>query len=382
MFLGAVNTEGEIKRKKYIAEMLISVIDSVGPKNVVQVITDNAANYKGVGLIIEQKYDHIFWTPCVVHTLNLALKNICDAKDNDAENAGLMWIKDTMEVAFMIKNYIMNHGMRLSMFNEFSKLKFLAIADTRFASHIIMLKRFLVLKESLVLMVVGDKWSTYREDDVDKARSIKDKLLDDFWWDNVKYIVDFAEPIYSMLRPADTNKPCLHLIYEMWDSMIEKVKDRIYRHERKQPVEESAFYDTIYAILYYSQQWLSEVPNRVAPHEDIEQWWGLHGQRTPELKSLALKLLGQSASSSSCERNWSTYGFIDSVTRNRLTPPRAKDLVFVHSNMRLLSRKSDDYMKGPTQMWDVGADNHETFYGAGILEHADLSLDEPEFERI
>ena len=100
------------------------------------------------------------------------------------------------------------------------------------------------------------------------------------------------------------------------------------------------------------------------------------------MKSLALKLLGQPTSSSSCERNWSTYGFIDSVTRNKLTPPRAEDLVFVHSNMRLLSRKSDDYMKGPTQMWDVGVDNHETFRGAGILEHADLSLDEPEFERI
>ena len=264
MFLGAVNTKGEIKRKEYIDEKLISVIESVGPKNVVQVITDNAANCKGAGLIIEQKYDHIFWTPCVVHTLNLALKNICDAKDNDAENAGLMWIKDTVEAAFMIKNYIMNHGMRLSMFNEFSKLKFLAIADTRFASHIIMLKRFLVLKESLVLMVVGDKWSTYREDDVDKARSVKDKLLVDFWWDNVKYIVDFTEPIYSMLRAADTDKPCLHLIYEMWDSMIEKVKDRIYRHER-QPDEESAFYDTIYAILY--DRWLkSNTPLHCLAH--------------------------------------------------------------------------------------------------------------------
>jgi hypothetical protein len=31
----------------------------------------------------------------------------------------------------MIKNFIMNHSMRLSMFNEQSNLKFLAIADTR-----------------------------------------------------------------------------------------------------------------------------------------------------------------------------------------------------------------------------------------------------------
>jgi hypothetical protein len=76
------------------------------------VITDNAANCKGAGLIIEQKYDHIFWTPCVVHTLNLALKNICDANTNDAENAGLMWIKETVEAVFMIKNYIMKERLR------------------------------------------------------------------------------------------------------------------------------------------------------------------------------------------------------------------------------------------------------------------------------
>ena len=98
----------------------------------------------------------------------------------DVENAWLMWIKDTVESALMIKNYIMNHGMRLSMFNEYSKLKFLGVADTRFVSHVIMLKRFLVLKESLVLMVVGDKRSTYRKDDVEKTRSLKEKLLDDF----------------------------------------------------------------------------------------------------------------------------------------------------------------------------------------------------------
>jgi hypothetical protein len=265
MFMGATNTEGEIKRKEHIAEKLISVIESVGPKNVVQVITDNAANCKGAGLIIETKYEHIFWTPCVVHTLNLALKNICDANANDADNAGLLWIKQTVESAFMIKNYIMNHGMRLSMFNEYSKLKFLAVADTRFASHVIMLKRFLDLKESLMLMVVGDKWSTYREDDVDKAKSVKDKLIDDIWWDNVKYIIDFTEPIYSMLRAADTDKACLHLIYEMWDSMIEKVKDCIYRHERKEPDEESSFYDTAYAILY--DRWLkSNTPLHCLAH--------------------------------------------------------------------------------------------------------------------
>ena len=31
-----------------------------------------------------------------------------------------------------------------------------------------------------------------------------------------------------MLKFADIDKPTLHLIYDMWDTMIENVKDAIY----------------------------------------------------------------------------------------------------------------------------------------------------------
>jgi hypothetical protein len=79
MFLGAINTKVDVKRKEYIAEKLMIIIEEVGLKNMVQVITDNASNCKGAGMLIEQKYNHIFCTPCLVHTLNLALKNICAA---------------------------------------------------------------------------------------------------------------------------------------------------------------------------------------------------------------------------------------------------------------------------------------------------------------
>ncbi|XP_062206144.1 uncharacterized protein LOC133908024 [Phragmites australis] len=55
MFLRAINTSGDVKNKEYIAEKLIAVIEEVGAKNVVQVITDNASNCKAAGLIVEQK---------------------------------------------------------------------------------------------------------------------------------------------------------------------------------------------------------------------------------------------------------------------------------------------------------------------------------------
>ena len=97
-------------------------------------------------------------------------------------------------------------------------------------------------------MVVSEEWMSYREDDVGKAQTMRDYVLNDLWWDKVAYILRFTEPIYEMLQVADTDAPILHKVYETWDSMIENVKE-IYRHEGKEDYEESPFYDVVYNIL-------------------------------------------------------------------------------------------------------------------------------------
>jgi hypothetical protein len=111
-------------------------------------------------------------------------------------------------------------------------------------------------------------------------------------------------------------------------------------------------------------------------------WWTNHGQSIPLLMTLAIKLISQPASSSCCERNWSTYSFIHSVKRNALTVERAEDLVFVHSNLRHLSRKTDAYKKEETRLWDISGDLWDSMGGVGLLEVADLSLDEPELHAL
>jgi hypothetical protein len=62
----------EYKNKFYTSEFLMNVIKEIGPEKVVQVITNNAYVMKAARSLIEVEYPHIFWTPCVVHTLNLA----------------------------------------------------------------------------------------------------------------------------------------------------------------------------------------------------------------------------------------------------------------------------------------------------------------------
>ncbi|GKA44724.1 hypothetical protein Tco_0737520 [Tanacetum coccineum] len=106
------------------------------------------------------------------------------------------------------------------------------------------------------------------------------------------------------------------------------------------------------------------------------------GAKTPLLRSLAFKVLDQPTSSSCCERNWSTYSFIHSLRRNKLSPKRAEDLVFIHNNLRLLSRSTDQYNEEKTMMWDVGGDDFGTLEDTTFLEFVSLSLDKPELERV
>ncbi|XXG79431.1 hypothetical protein AAC387_Pa09g0501 [Persea americana] len=443
MFLKAVDCTGEIKYKFFIYGLLKEAIEDVGPQNVIQVITDNAKNCVGAGHLIETQFENIVWTPCVVHTLNIALQNICMAKNienNQLTYEECSWITDLSKDVVFVKNYIMNHSMRLTIFNEFVPLKLLSVASTRFASVLVMLKRFKLIKGSLQAMVISEKWSLYKDDDKEKAKAVKDFVLDDIWWDKMTYVLSFTAPIYGMLRVCDTDRPCLHLVYDMWDTMIEKVKGAIYRHEGKRLDETSTFYDVVHKILvdrwnknntplhclahslnprYYSEHWLHEDPSRVAPHRTMEErkriikefadfssksgefadvdsirdrhdmdpksWWVTYGACAPLLQTLAFKLLVQPSSSSCAERNWSTYSFVHSVRRNKRTPKHAKDLVFIHSNLRLLSRRTPQYMKGETKMWDIAGDSFDSFDDVddvGELEIAQLSLDEPELEAV
>ncbi|KAL4611970.1 hypothetical protein ACB092_08G164500 [Castanea dentata] len=282
VFIKAIDGSGEFKDKHYIAGVLKDAIKDIGYEKVVQVITDNASVMKAAGSLIEGEYPKIFWTLCVVHTLNLALKNICAAKNtekNEVTYEECSWITRIGDDASFIRVFIMNHSMRLTMFNEFFPLKLLQVADTRFASVVVMLKRLKLIKRCLQAMAISDQWASYMEDDVRKVQKVKDLILSDLWWDNIDYILEF------------TDKSCLHLMYEMWDSMIEKVKAVIYRHEGLEDDQHSSFWSVVYDILidrwtknctplhclahslnpkYYSIEWLSENPKRIAPHRDYE----------------------------------------------------------------------------------------------------------------
>jgi len=117
MFLKAVDCSGIEKDAAFISSILIDAIESVGPQNVVQVITDNAQVCRAAGLIVEGRYDHIFWTPCAVHSLNLMLAKIGEIE----------WINEVYVAAKEIQMFITNHSMSQAIYRGFAKLELLKV---------------------------------------------------------------------------------------------------------------------------------------------------------------------------------------------------------------------------------------------------------------
>ena len=64
----------------------------------------------------------------------------------------------------------------------------------------------------------------------------------------------------------------------------------------------------------------------------------MYGNHALTLRNLVIKVLSQTASSSTCKRNWSTFVLIHTKQRNWLAYPRLQQLVFCYYNMKLKIR--------------------------------------------
>ncbi|KAH0773784.1 hypothetical protein KY290_010921 [Solanum tuberosum] len=209
-------------------------------------------------------------------------------------------------------------------------------------------------------MVMDDEWKNYKGDKgiEAKTREIKSLIMNDEKWDSIDYFLKFTEPIVDMLRSADIDGPKLHSIYDVWDSMIEKVKKVIFErgkisfpvNQRENGIRKLAPNEDIEISLnrvkcfqsgsgYFSEPHVIEA----MMYEDSLSWWANHG-------------------------------------RNKLVTSRAEDLVFVHYNLRLLSRKKEKYINGPSKYWDVGGDRFDIDETTNDL--TELSIDEPQIEGV
>jgi len=101
-----VDTTRVEKDAVYLASVLEKFIKKVGPNNIVQVTTDNIVVNPVAWNLISSKYLHIFFQGCMVHALNLMLKDFVNED----------WIKKQVEIAQKIVKFIKRRHMPLVVF--------------------------------------------------------------------------------------------------------------------------------------------------------------------------------------------------------------------------------------------------------------------------
>jgi hypothetical protein len=149
MFNKSVDASAYTKDAQLLCELLDGFIREIGPQYVVQVITDNVANYVVVGRMLMQRYPSLYWSPCATHCIDLMLEDM----------GKLPWIKEIIDSSRSVTKYIYNHTFVLSLMREFTgNGELVRPAITYFSTSFISLQSLLNSMLELQRMFLSNEW--------------------------------------------------------------------------------------------------------------------------------------------------------------------------------------------------------------------------------
>ncbi|XP_023739449.3 uncharacterized protein LOC111887513 [Lactuca sativa] len=386
IFLASIDTSNIIKTKEQVFAMLDDFVEKIGEENVVQVVTDNAANYKAAGEMLMKKRKKLFWTPCAPHCIYLMLEDF-DKKIGEH--------KETITKGRKITSFIYNRSRLISMLKEFTKGKeLLRPGATRFATSYLTLGRLFELKGALISMFASEKWLSTNYAGIDAGKNVEDIIMDHLGiWPSVVTCLKAASPLMKVLRLVDSDsKPAMGFIYQAMVNAKNEIKSNFKNVQtRYEPIHEiinERWYNQLNRALHVAGYFLNPMTQYNSDFENtgwikgglymcLERmcgddenlaktidcqfdqftnarglfgfnvakltrkektpvdWWDSYGADTPELRNFAMRILSLTCSSSGCERNWSAFEMVHSKRRNRLHQQKMNDLVYVKYNLKL-----------------------------------------------
>ncbi|XP_054793192.1 uncharacterized protein LOC129298780 [Prosopis cineraria] len=218
VFVKSVNASDLVKDARTLFSLFCEVIEWVGPKNIVHVVTDNATNYVACGKLIKEKYKNIYWSPCTVHCLNLTLKDIASL-----DNVSALTTK-----ASKITVFVYNHMIFLSWLRKRSGWKeIVRPGATRFATTFITLHSIYMHKHELQALVTDKHFVDHKLSKTQAGIIVTAIILDNGFWGDCLEIVKVVSPLIKLLRIVDSDeKLSLPYVYEG----MQRAKKAIKRH--------------------------------------------------------------------------------------------------------------------------------------------------------
>ncbi|XP_021317766.1 uncharacterized protein LOC8056964 [Sorghum bicolor] len=279
---------------------------------------------------------------------------------------------------------------------------------TRFATTYLNLKSLLENKKQLQRLFREDELNELGYLKSVKGKKAHKIVTSESFWKGVQTAVNFFEPLAVVLRRMDSDVPAMGFLYgylqeakneisrrfnndrkkyeevfqyidKRWDSMLKTPLHRagyylnpFYYYQNKKAIEDNeSFRDgviTCITKLVPDEDTQDKIIEELQRFQDAEgsfgkdiakrqcknihfvpaKWWLNHGSSAPNLRKLAARILSLTCSSSACERCWSSFEQVHTMTRNRLLHDRMRDLVYIKFNCRLRQKK-DNKDKDPLE---------------------------------
>ncbi|KAK4591979.1 hypothetical protein RGQ29_016449 [Quercus rubra] len=336
------------KTAEKVCQMLDEVVDRVGEENVVQLVTDNAANYKLAGEMLMHKRKCLFWTPCAAHCLDLMLEDF-EKKIKDH--------KYTIAKGKKITTYIYSRAMLLNWLRDFTKgRELIRPAATRFATSYLTLSCLNEFKGELMTMFSSKQWRCSKF-----AKTKEGKIIHDI----------AAIPLLKVLRLVDSDTPPMGFIYQEMEKAKEEIQKNFNNVQKRKKID-------VQLEKFKQAKGLFGIEAAILARNTKQpaEWWDSYGDDCPELKKFAIRKLSLTCSSSGCERNWSAFEMVHSKRRNRLHQKKMNDLVFVMYNLQMKERRA----KSLSTKEEIGLENLSSDDEWLAADSVDLEDDSVDFD--
>ncbi|KAK5772146.1 hypothetical protein PVK06_048418 [Gossypium arboreum] len=335
---------------EFYYSLLDSVVEEIGENYIVQIVTDNEAAMKAAGKKLMLKREHLYWTSCAAHCLDLCLEDIGKRPS----------VAKVLDEAKKVTCFIYNHTWTVDLMKKHTQGKqILRPALTRFATHFIQLEEITRQNQGLREMFSSkeykeSKWGQQKSGPAYEAKKI---ILGKDFWKKSNDLIKVYEPLVKVLRLVDNDeKPTMGFIYEAVDRAKRAIQqDCRYFTEYEKIIDKrcnfmhsdlhSAGYflnpqfqfgvEHSHNVLIETLEGTRSVIERLEPSLDTQvrmvnqlllfrdkhetfgtpqaqrawkqmnpaEWWIIYGTCVPELQKLAIKVLSQTTSASNCERN-------------------------------------------------------------------------------
>ncbi|XP_016676764.2 uncharacterized protein [Gossypium hirsutum] len=196
---------------EFYYRLLDSVVEEIGENYIVQIVTDNEAAMKAAGKKLMLKRQHLYWTSCAAHCLDLCLEDIGKKPS----------VAKVLDEAKKVTCFIYNHIWTVDLMKKYTQGKqILRPALTRFATHFIQLEEITRQKQGLREMFNSkefkeSKWGKQKSGPAYEAKKI---VLGKDFWKKANDLIKVYEPLVRVLRLVDSDeKPTMGFIYEAVD---------------------------------------------------------------------------------------------------------------------------------------------------------------------